>query len=358
MLSIRFLLCQLTRLSVMYRKVCSTDLEQRLGRIVRQGNENDEVGIYNYVTKDTFDAYMMNIIVTKQKFISQLNTTTSRSCEDVDDLVLNYSEIQAMAVGDERIKEKIELDMDVSRLKMLESEHYNEQYRLDDTIADAQKLMKNLTQNIAAAKNDLAFAQENSYLPENFKVEIGGKVYTDRKEAGTAIREAAVEFVANDNGSVRQPIGTFCGFELSVGKSHSSFGGATAEIVIRHGISYATEMDLTGDIGNTTRLENLFSGGIVKKITNLEERAERTNADLQAALANKGKPFEHAEELAQKSARLEQLNLELEVGKVDEVIIADDEPEQGEPDRNEKHHENDAPDNDHDKPTPPKHGRR
>ncbi len=305
-----------------------SDLEQRLGRIVRQGNENEEVGICNYVTKDTFDAYMMNIIVTKQRFISQLNTTTARSCEDVDDLVLNYSEIQAMAVGDERIKEKIELDMDVSRLKMLENEHYNEQYRLDDTITDAQKLMKNLTQNIAAAKNDLALAQENRYIPENFKVEIGGRVYTDRKEAGTAIREAAVEFMANDNGSLRQPIGTFCGFELSIGKSHNGFGGATAEIVIRRGISFTTDMDLMGDIGNTTRLENLFGGGIEKKITALEERAERTNADLQAALANKGKPFEHAEELAQKSARLEQLNLELEVGKMDEVIMNDDE-EQG-----------------------------
>lgn len=111
-----------------------SDLEQRVGRIVRQGNENSAVELYNYVTKDTFDAYMMNIIVTKQKFISQLMSgdTSARSCEDVDEMVLNYTEMQALATGDPRIKEKIELDTDVARLKMLESEYYNEQYRLDD----------------------------------------------------------------------------------------------------------------------------------------------------------------------------------------------------------------------------------
>ncbi|MCM1168210.1 MAG: hypothetical protein NC401_19670, partial [Ruminococcus sp.] len=239
-----------------------------------------------------------------------------------------------------------------------ESEHYNEQYRLDDTIANTTKLAKNLTLNIAAAKKDLALAQENKYATENFKVEIGGKVYTDRKEAGTAIREAAVEFMANDNGSIRQPIGTFCGFELSVGKTHGGYGGTIAEIVIKGEISYSAEMDIKGDIGNATRLENLFNGGIEKKIASLEERAERANADLQAALDNKGKPFEHAEELAQKSARLEQLNLELEVGKVDEVIISDDENEQEKPERDETHHGKDAPDDDRDKPAPPKRGRR
>ncbi len=340
---------------ILFRCVRSTDFEQRIGRIVRQGNRFSSVKIFNYVTEGTFDAYMLNLIVTKQKFISQLMSgkTPARTCEDVDELVLNYSEMQAIASGDPRIKEKIQLDTDVSRLRLLESEHLNKKYRLEDMIKLCEAKISIDKKSIALARGDKDFAEKNE-LPEGvFRITINGKVFTERKEAGTALREAAVEFMANDNGGVRQPIGTFCGFELSIGKSHSSFGGATAEIVIRRGISYTTDMDLTGDIGNTTRLENLFSNGIGKKIVGLEERAERTNADLQAALANKGKPFEHAEELAQKSARLEQLNLELEVGKVDEVIIADDESEREEHDRDK-----DAPDNDRDKPTPPKRGRR
>lgn len=333
-----------------------SDLEQRIGRIVRQGNENDTVSVFNYVTKNTFDAYLMNIIVTKQKFISQLmsDKTPARTCEDVDETVLNYSEIQAMASGDPRIKEKIELDNDVARLKMLESEHYNEQYRLDDTIKKAEISIKNYEHNISAAKNDLAFAQKNSYDTDNFKVEIDGRLYTERKAAGEAIREAAVKFMANDNGLLHQPIGTFCGFELSIEKTHNGFGGATPMIAIRKEITYSTDMDITGDIGNVTRLENLFNDGIGKKLAMLEERLNVVQGDLFAAQETKGKPFEHAEELAQKSARLNQLNLELEVGKADEVIMNDSEDERDEPDR-------DAPDNerggnDHDKPKSPRQG--
>lgn len=331
-------------------------MEQRIGRIVRQGNENDTVSVFNYVTKNTFDAYLMNIIVTKQKFISQLmsDKTPARTCEDVDETVLNYSEIQAMASGDPRIKEKIELDNDVARLKMLESEHYNEQYRLDDTIKKAEISIKNYEHNISAAKNDLAFAQKNSYDTDNFKVEIDGRLYTERKAAGEAIREAAVKFMANDNGLLHQPIGTFCGFELSIEKTHNGFGGATPMIAIRKEITYSTDMDITGDIGNVTRLENLFNDGIGKKLAMLEERLNVVQGDLFAAQETKGKPFEHAEELAQKSARLNQLNLELEVGKADEVIMNDSEDERDEPDR-------DAPDNerggnDHDKPKSPRQG--
>lgn len=333
-----------------------SDLEQRLGRIVRQGNENDTVQLYNYVTKDTFDAYMMNIIVTKQKFISQLMSgkTTARSCEDVDEMVLNYTEMQALATGDPRIKEKIELDTDVARLKMLESEHYNEQYRLDDTISKAQIAIRNYERGIEGAKKDVEFAQQNPLSTELFKVEIGGKLYVDRKEAGTALRQAAVSFLAKaaGNGTIHQPIGTFRGFELALEKGIDASGGVYAMIAVRHEITYTASLDIMGDIGNAARLENLVNDGIGKKLADMEKKCEQARGDLQAALDNKGKPFEHAEELAEKSARLNQLNIELEVGKVDEVIMDESEDEER---KSPKH---DTPDKDLGKPKPPSHGRR
>ena len=315
-----------------------SDIEQRNGRIIRQGNEFDKVGVYNYVTENTFDAYLMNIIVTKQRFISQLMSgdTTARSCEDVDEAVLNYSEMQALASGDERIKEKIELDGDVARLRLLESEHYNAQYRLDDTIRNAEKWIGNLTANITAAKADIAFAAEHKPLEDDFKIEIGGKVYTERKAAGEALQKAAIKVMAEVGGSDRHPVGTFCGFQLAIEKIHNGFTVGTG-ISLRNKLTYTADMDITGDIGNITRLENLFAKGLERKLPDLEEKLSRTQTDLQEAQAAKGKPFEHAEELATKSARLEQLNRELEVGQADEVIMDDDEKqEQDAPEKNEE----------------------
>lgn len=339
----------------MYRKSCSSDLEQRVGRIVRQGNENDEVELYNYVTKDTFDAYMMNIIVTKQKFISQLMSgdTSARSCEDVDEMVLNYTEMQALATGDPRIKEKIELDTDVARLKMLESEHYNEQYRLDDVITQAKVGIENYEHNIVAAKNDVAYAGKNVLPKDTFSIEIGGKVYSERKAAGEVLRQAAVKFTANNNGMLYMPIGNFRGFELALQKSHGYFATTTINIAVRHGITYDTEMDITGDIGNIARLENLVNDGIGKKLAYMEERLEQLKNDLTAALESKGKPFEHAEELETKSKRLTQLNLELEVGRTDEVIMNENEDEG----RDNEKPECGEHDNDLGKPKPPSHNR-
>lgn len=332
-----------------------SDLEQRVGRIVRQGNENDEVELYNYVTKDTFDAYMMNIIVTKQKFISQLMSgdTSARSCEDVDEMVLNYTEMQALATGDPRIKEKIELDTDVARLKMLESEHYNEQYRLDDVITQAKVGIENYEHNIVAAKDDVAFAGENVLPKDTFSIEIGGKVYSERKAAGEVLRQAAVKFMANNNGTLYMPIGNFRGFELALQKSHGYFATTTINIAVRHGITYDTEMDITGDIGNIARLENLVNDGIGKKLAYMEERLEQLKNDLTAALESKGKPFEHAEELETKSKRLTQLNLELEVGRTDEVIMNENENEG----RDNEKPERGEHDNDLGKPKPPSHNR-
>ena len=304
----------------------STDIEQRNGRIIRQGNEFGKVGVYNYVTENTFDAYLMNIIVTKQRFISQLmsGNAAARSCEDVDEAVLNYSEMQALATGDERIKEKIELDGDVARLRLLENEHYNAQYRLDDTIANCQKWIHNYTVSIDAAKRDIEFAAAHKQGEDEFRAEIGGKTYTERKPAGEAIQKAAIKFMAEASQTSYKPIGTFCGFELGIEKIHNGFT-VGAGISLRKELTYTADMDITGDIGNVTRLENLFGKGLEKKLSEMTDRLSRMQTDLNEATAAKGKPFEHAEELAQKSARLEQLNRELEVGKADEVIMNDEE---------------------------------
>lgn len=306
-----------------------SDIEQRNGRIIRQGNSFKEVGVYNYVTENTFDAYLMNIIVTKQRFISQLmsGNATARSCEDVDEAVLNYSEMQALATGDERIKEKIELDGDVARLRLLESEHLNSQYRLDDTIANCRKWIHNYTVSIDAAKRDIEFAAAHKLGEDDFRIEIGGKVYTERKPAGEALQKAAIKFMAEASPTSRKPIGSFCGFEIAIEKQNNGFIVSTA-ISLHKELTYSTEMDISGDIGNVTRLENLFSKGLERKLADMTDKLTRMQTDLNEALAAKGKPFEHAEELAEKSARLEQHNRELEVGKAEEVIMNDDEEQE------------------------------
>lgn len=306
-----------------------SDIEQRNGRIIRQGNTFGEIGVYNYVTENTFDAYLMNIIVTKQRFISQLmsGNATARSCEDVDEAVLNYSEMQALATGDERIKEKIELDGDVARLRLLESEHYNAQYRLDDTISNCEKCIHKYSVSIESAKRDMEFAAAHQPNEDDFRVEIGGKVYTERKPAGEALQKAAIKFMAEASQTSHKPIGTFCGFELAIEKFHNGFN-VSAGISLRKELTYNTDMDISGDIGNVTRLENLFSKGLERKLDSMTYKLARMQTDLTEAVAAKGKPFEHAAELAEKSARLEQLNRELEVGKAEDVIMNDDDEQE------------------------------
>ena len=336
-------LCALHNLDIPWKP---SDIEQRNGRIIRQGNDNPTIGIYNYVTENTFDAYLMNIIVTKQKFISQLmnGSSSARSCEDMDEAVLNYSQMQALASGDDRIKEKIELDADVARLRMLESDHYNAQYRLEDTIITAQRSINSLNVSIEKAQQDKEFAEEHKPQEDEFKVEIGGTVYTERKAAGEALQKLAIKAMASMDSPSHIPIGNYCGFELAIEKIRNGFT-VGAGISLRKNLTYTADIDIKGDIGNITRLENLFNKGIDKKLTEFEDRLTRAQTDLQAAQAAKGKPFEHADELAEKSARLEQLNRELEVGQVDEVIMnesEDEEQEQGQ----EQEHEHDNPDHD------------
>ena len=205
-----------------------SDLEQREGRIIRQGNHNKKVQIFRYVTESTFDSYMWQLIENKQKFISQIMTSKApvRSCEDVDEAALSYAEVKALATGNPAVKEKMELDVDVAKLKLLKANHMNNQYRLEDDIARnfPQQIAK-LTEIIDGYKADIAYYQEHKISDaENFSMEISGKVFTDKKEAGTALLAACKEIQSLDTA---MDIGSYqdltCGFSLTVGAKHFIF---------------------------------------------------------------------------------------------------------------------------------------
>ncbi len=311
---------------VLFRCVRSTDFEQRIGRIVRQGNKFPMVKIFNYVTEGTFDAYMLNLIVTKQKFISQLMSgkTPARTCEDVDELVLNYSEMQAIASGDPRIKEKIQLDTDVSRLRLLESEHLNKKYQLEDMIKLCETKIAIDKKSIALARGDKEFAVKNE-LPEGvFRITINGKVFTERKEAGAELQKAQMDFLSK---KLSTKIGEYCGFKMSLywGLVSMSQYGVSVSLTRPEGLVYSAELGLQNDLGNISRIENILKLGIDKMILALEAEKARYEKDLAEAERTKYSPFEYADELAEKSRRLAQLDAELNVGKNDEIIIDDDE---------------------------------
>ncbi len=313
-------LCALHNLDIPWRP---SDFEQRQGRIVRQGNTFPTVKIYNYVTEGTFDAYMLDLIVTKQKFISQVMSgkTHARICEDVDESVLNYSEMQAIATGDPRIKEKIELDVEVSRLKLLESEYNKKRYEFDDMETRFKAGLSIAKNKLALALDDKAFAEKN-VLPEGeFKIELNGKIYTERKDAGKELRASMMRFLKDKQAIT---IGEYRGFTISLNWGMVSYGqsGISANLRQGKGLTYtASDLGLDNDIGCITRIENVIKLGIDKQIAAHQSSIENTEKDLEEVERTKALPFEHAAELAEKSARLEQLNNELGVNKADNVVF-------------------------------------
>lgn len=308
-----------------------SDLEQRNGRIVRQGNMFKEVEIYNYVTEDTFDAYMLNIVVNKQKFISQLMSSdkaAARTCEDVDELVLNYAEMQALATGDPRIKEKIELDGEVAKLRTLESEHLNEIYRLQDFVVGGNHKLIVLENQLEMCKQDAAFAQEHTLPEGQFSINLLGKEYAERKDAATVLQKQILACMTSDG---EKNIGTYRGFNVSISREavgYSTAGFCYSYVPYIHlqngGTKYSAELQAESSdvgIGNITRLENVVKFSIDKKIKDLEKNISDLKTDIQEAERTKDLPFELAEELQQKSERLSQLNAELNLDKIDESIM-------------------------------------
>lgn len=333
-------LCALHNLDIPWKP---SDLEQRLGRIIRQGNENKSVKVFNYLTEKTFDSYMMSIIVNKQKFISQIMTgkTPARTCQDVDEMVLNYSEMQAIASGDPRVKEKIELDNDIARLRLLESEHARHKFDLQDVAAKCEQEI-NRIKNIALpnAQHDKAYAEKNALPEDTFKIELGDEIYTERAKAGEALRKEILRVMSTKKDKT---VGEYCGFTVSL----SSDLCTTPKIKLyAGGMTYYTDSNLESDIGNITRIENILKIGIDKRIEALNESLISTEKNLAEAERTKDAPFEYADELREKTVRLEELNKELNIEKVDEVLIDDedlDNPDEELPPQ---------------KPDPPKRGRR
>ena len=289
------------------------DLEQRAGRIVRQGNENKEVNIYRYVTENTFDAYLWQTIENKQKFISQIMTskTPVRVAEDVDESSLNYAEIKALATGDPEIKEKMDLDNEVTKLKMLEANYKSNRYRLEDKVA------KNYPEEIArteklieAVKKDIEDVEAKAEGEEKFaSITIGGEKILDKKLAGEKLLEAISKVKINES----KVIGKYRNMDLEV-----SYNFFTNEhnFSLNGAAKHSGELGTSAD-GNIIRLDNALEK-MPEKLNRLEEKLVSTKEQLENAKEELKKPFEKADELKTKVLRLAELNKMLDMGEVEE----------------------------------------
>ena len=298
-----------------------SDLEQQEGRILRQGNQNDKVKIFRYVTENTFDSYMWQILENKQKFISQIMTSKSpvRACEDVDDTALSYAEIKALATGNEYIKEKMDLDVQVSKLKLLKANHTSQIYRLESDIAKRYPVqITALKEKIAGMRVD-ADVVKGIDLQDNdhFAMTVGGKLYTDKKEAGVALLSAASGLKSVKSAG---QIGEYHGFALS---SEYNFLSNTYTMTIKGKCSYKIEFG-KDTLGNIQRIHNALSA-IGKKLADTDQNLETVQQQLKTAQEEVQKPFPKEAELSEKMERLAELNAMLNMDeKGGENLLADE----------------------------------
>ena len=284
------------------------DLEQRSGRIIRQGNRNKEVHIYRYVTESTFDAYLWQTVENKQKFISQIMTSKSpvRSCEDVDETALSYAEIKALCAGDKRIKEKMDLDVDVARLKLMKASHQSQQFRLEDNLL--RHFPEQIRQNESFVEGFTADMQTLAGHPhpvDGFAgMEVKGDLLTDKDNAGAAILEA----FKDAKGMEPVPIGSYRGFAMSL--TVEDFGRdfiLTLKSKMNHRVTLGKDAR-----GNLTRIDNALNA-MPDRLQNVRNTLDALTAQMETAKAELGKPFPQEDELRTKSARLAELNAELNI---------------------------------------------
>ena len=284
------------------------DLEQRSGRIIRQGNRNKEVHIYRYVTESTFDAYLWQTVENKQKFISQIMTSKSpvRSCEDVDETALSYAEIKALCAGDKRIKEKMDLDVDVARLKLMKASHQSQQFRLEDNLL--RHFPEQIRQNESFVEGftaDMQMLAGHPHPVDGFAgMEVKGDLLTDKDNAGAAILEA----FKDAKGMEPVPIGSYRGFAMSL--TVEDFGRdfiLTLKGKMNHRVTLGKDAR-----GNLTRIDNALNA-MPDRLQNVRNTLDALTAQMETAKAELGKPFPQEDELRTKSARLAELNAELNI---------------------------------------------
>ena len=284
------------------------DLEQRSGRIIRQGNRNKEVHIYRYVTESTFDAYLWQTVENKQKFISQIMTSKSpvRSCEDIDEAALSYAEIKALCAGDERIREKMDLDVDVARLRLMKANHQSQQYRLEDNIL--RHFPAQIEENkgfLSGFEADMKTLEQHPHPKDGFAgMEVKGDFLTDKDNAGAAILEA----FKDAKGLESVPIGTYRGFSMSL--TVENFGKDFI-LTLKGKMSHRVELGKDAR-GNLVRIDNALAQ-MPERYKTVQGRLENVQAQLATAKAELGKPFPQEAELKEKSARLAELNAELNI---------------------------------------------
>ena len=312
-----------------------SDLQQREGRIIRQGNENDEVDIYTYVTENTFDSYLYQLVEGKQKFIGQIMTSKSpvRSCEDIDETALSYAEIKALCTGNPHIKEKMDLDIDVQRLRLLKANHLSQRYALEDQIIKTlpQQIAK-YEQSIEGYLSDMDRLKENTHPNEDgfSPMEVEGAVYTDKKAAGSAILAACKAMTS----PTPVPLGQYRGFamDLSFESMFQQF-----KVTVKGALCYTITLG-TDVFGNILRLDNLLES-MEERINTCREQLENTRMQLENAKLEVDKPFPQEDELKRKSARLDELNILLNMDKRESEIVDGDvgdevtAPARGSPDR-------------------------
>ena len=299
-----------------------SDIEQQEGRILRQGNRNDTVSIFRYVTEGTFDSYSWQVIENKQKFISQIMTSKSpvRSCEDVDEAALTYAEVKALATGNPYIKEKMDLDIQVSRLKLMKANHTSQIYRLEDNIAkNYPKQIEILQERIRGFQTDMETVRKN--LPadkDNFSMKVGNRIFTDKKEAGTAILAMCQEM---DSLQQMVEIGEYAGMKMKV-----TFDSFNRKFVMSLKGELSHNFELGSDaFGNITRLHNVL-GGMAGELSEAETKLNNVAHQLETAKIEVQKPFPAEEELKEKMERLAELDALLNMDEKGETPVLENEP--------------------------------